>query len=277
MDQALLVGINAYPAPNTLYGCVNDIVDVAARLEQGFGFGYEGIVTLLDGSATRGAILAELEQIIAGLSAGDRFLFYFSGHGVRYPVTSAGGTESVIEALCPVDFSMTGDDAVNGLVAADFAPLFARLPPKVEFVWCLDACYSAGLLPMAFTLKHAQAGRHKTWALPPGVAARVASLLSEAPHRRSRVYDSAGKVYRVGVLAACAADQLATDGAFPDGAPNARPNGAFTYWLLQQLATDPASSLEALADALAAPLERYQQTPRAEGDEAIVQRKFLTL
>lgn len=77
MNRAVVVGIDRYSgAP--LHGCVNDANDVADCLsDKGYDF---DCTTLLDGQATRAAILRTVSEI-AYEEGGDTLLFYFAGHG----------------------------------------------------------------------------------------------------------------------------------------------------------------------------------------------------
>ena len=62
--KALCIGIDAYPAPNRLGGCVADMNAWSARF-QSLGF---SVTTLSDEAATREAILGTLRDMIAGSS-----------------------------------------------------------------------------------------------------------------------------------------------------------------------------------------------------------------
>src|ERR1041384_6360189 len=82
--HALSIGISAYrhvrPLPAT-----EDAADVAAVLRDPALCGYpEGSVrVLLDGEATRAAILAELDSLAARTTEHSTVFLYFSGHGGR--------------------------------------------------------------------------------------------------------------------------------------------------------------------------------------------------
>jgi hypothetical protein len=134
--SAVCIGIDAYPAPNTLAGCIADATSWAAAL-QGLGF---RTTTLLDGAATRRRIIESIGNLVADSRAGDVVVVQYSGHGTSVDdvgVDGRGGDEPVDEALCPVDFA-TGALIVDD----DLAELFAAVPDGVNLTCFLDCCHS---------------------------------------------------------------------------------------------------------------------------------------
>lgn len=85
---ALLVGIDAYPAPvPALSGCRNDIEAVEALLTarvSGSGHSLH-VRSLVDEEATRAAVIAGFRDHLTQAGAGDVALFYYSGHGSQEP------------------------------------------------------------------------------------------------------------------------------------------------------------------------------------------------
>lgn len=131
-QRALCVGINAYPAPNELGGCVADAQAWAATLTTR---GFE-VDLLTDGAATRQAMVDRLAGLIGSSVAGDVIVFQYSGHGTYVPDTS--GDETYDQALCPVDFA-TG----ALLIDDDIRELISALPDGVNMTCFLDSCHSA--------------------------------------------------------------------------------------------------------------------------------------
>ena len=74
---ALVIGINAYAAPNTLKNCVNDANDWATYLT---GKGYT-VTKLLDKAATQAGITTAVNNLAAKAIAGNTIVFMYSGHG----------------------------------------------------------------------------------------------------------------------------------------------------------------------------------------------------
>ncbi|MCA1577736.1 MAG: caspase family protein [Acidobacteria bacterium] len=131
--RALCVGINTYPtAP--LFGCVNDARSWANALER-LGF---DVSLLLDGQASRDAILKSLSDLVRSGNEGDVLVFQYSGHGTN--VTNENGDEEIDkrdEALCPHDFA-TGALVIDD----DVAEIFASLRDGVNLTNFMDCCFS---------------------------------------------------------------------------------------------------------------------------------------
>jgi hypothetical protein len=86
--RALLVGIDEYHPPvPALRGCVNDITRVAAWLERravAAGDRFDPLV-LLNGQATRRAVIDGFRRHLRAASGGDTAVFYYTGHGSQEP------------------------------------------------------------------------------------------------------------------------------------------------------------------------------------------------
>ena len=136
--KALCIGIDAYPAPYQLGGCVADMNDWAG-LFAGLGF---QVTTLTDGEANRDAILRNLHDLISDSTPGDILAFQYSGHGTQVPDldgddAEVGFNSSRDEAICPVDFdggALIIDDELRAALAA--------LPDGVSLTTFFDCCHS---------------------------------------------------------------------------------------------------------------------------------------
>ena len=130
---ALCVGIDRYPAPNALGGCVNDARTWAASLQRrGFT-----VSTLTDGAATYRGITGELARLVSGARAGDVVVFQYSGHGTQLPDSTGDETDHKDEALCPVDF-----DGGAFVVDDDMRAILARAAAGVNVTCFIDCCHS---------------------------------------------------------------------------------------------------------------------------------------
>lgn len=79
---ALLVGIDAYPAPvPPLRGCVNDVTAFADVLRGRVGEPSLDLVVLTDDGATRGAVTGAIRDHLGQAGPDDVALLYYSGHG----------------------------------------------------------------------------------------------------------------------------------------------------------------------------------------------------
>jgi hypothetical protein len=137
--KALCVGIDAYPdADDVLRGAVSDATAWAEGLSA-LGFSVD---TLLDGQATRAAVMERLTSLVLDSSPGDVLVFQYAGHGTE--VDDVDGDEAATgnlcdEALCPVDFRAADSDVI---LDDDLFELFARLPHGVELTSFFDCCHS---------------------------------------------------------------------------------------------------------------------------------------
>lgn len=141
---ALCVGIDDYPtAPLT--GCVNDARAWAKALAR---LGFEPQL-LLDGQATRAAIVQRLSALVEQSRAGDVIVFQFAGHGTQVPDLDGdeggGDTPGEDEALCPHDF-MSGELLIDD----DIRAIFERLPECVNLTCFFDCCHSGTITRFAF-------------------------------------------------------------------------------------------------------------------------------
>jgi hypothetical protein len=134
--RALCVGINDYPtAPLT--GCVAD-VEVWNSTLSAAGF---AVTRLLNGRATRAAIVDMLEKMVATSRRGDVLVFQYSGHGTQVPDLDGdearGDSPGLDEAICPFDFA---SGAL--LIDDDIGRIFAKLPDGVNLTCFMDCCHS---------------------------------------------------------------------------------------------------------------------------------------
>jgi metacaspase-1 len=257
-NRALLVGINSY-VEQPLRGCVNDVLDLAALLTERYQFARQDVTLLIDGRATRAAILSRLRALVQSLRPGDRALFHFSGHGVQLPSSSSEEGDGLDEAICPIDYSW--NDLSSFLRDKDFRRELASVPDGVGFVWVSDSCH-AGTLSRALMRGHDL--RPRTLLLPADIAWQVESA-GRRPATRSVGLRAAAKELRLALLAACQPEQTAADAVF-DG----RANGALTYFLVKALTEsaqreqDMLTLTAGVAQRLAA--EGFAQRPMLEGD-----------
>lgn len=103
---ALLVGINQYPnfAPRgQLKGCVNDVQVMRRILIDSFSFPEANIALLIDEQATREAILAAMQELVARVQEGDVVVFHYSGHGSQMPDVEGDEPDGIDETIVPYD------------------------------------------------------------------------------------------------------------------------------------------------------------------------------
>ncbi len=131
--KALCIGIDSYPSPNDLAGCVND-ARAWATLFQSLKF---EVTTLLNQQATRGAILDGIGQLIASARSGDVVVIQYAGHGTQVQDLNGDETDGLDEALVPVDFG-TG----SFLIDDDLRRVMSNISDGVNVTCFMDCCHS---------------------------------------------------------------------------------------------------------------------------------------
>lgn len=133
MKKALVIGIDSYPFPNELNGCVNDAVELAAMLETN-GDGSPNFDVRRITSRDQIVTAKSLDEAIKGLFEGESetALLYFAGHGIMDDETNNG-------------YLVTQDgEAPNwGINLSTVLQLANRAHPKIKStVILLDSCQS---------------------------------------------------------------------------------------------------------------------------------------
>ena len=100
-------------------------------------FGATITATLCDSAASRDAILAAIQSMLAASAAGDVATFFFSGHGGRFPA-DANNPQRYYECFIPASGAPITDLDLHAL--ADTLE-----PSYVNFTVVLDSCYSGGI------------------------------------------------------------------------------------------------------------------------------------
>ncbi|WP_017718767.1 caspase family protein [Kamptonema formosum] len=151
---ALLVGINSYPSPRALKGCVNDTELQRELLIYRFGFNPKDIYTLLDEKATRDGILTAFEEhLIKQAKPGDVVVYHYSGHGSRIfdpdPIfrevgnpKQLNGTFVPVDGTLPVGYPEKGGPVKDIMGHTLFLLMSALQTENVTAV--LDSCHSGG-------------------------------------------------------------------------------------------------------------------------------------
>lgn len=132
--RALCVGINNYPPPNALTGCVKDTAIWASALKAN---GFEEPRVLLDEVATHSTIVSALRELVLTSKRGDVLVFQYSGHGTSVPDLDGDEESGEDQAMVPVDFR---DGAF--LVDDDIRAIFNLLPDGVNLTAFIDCCRS---------------------------------------------------------------------------------------------------------------------------------------
>jgi metacaspase-1 len=169
IKKALLVGLNAYPAPiNSLQGCVNDVRQMERTLGRYYGFQAEDIRILLDEAATREAILTGLDWLVSESGPGDVLVFHYSGHGSQVDDDSGDEWECRDEILAPYDHEWD-----NPLRDDDLKRRFDRVPLEANLTIVSDSCHS-GTINKPLTALQVP----RVLFVPPEIRARIAARVA---------------------------------------------------------------------------------------------------
>lgn len=249
-NKALLVGINKYPDPNNeLRGCINDILDMEHYISvTNTIYKKENIIKLTDQQASKKSIVAHLKWLVEGAQSGDQILFHYSGHGAqittKHPKEEIDGNDEII---CPYDFDWTNETTLRD---KEFAQIFLAIPKGVHFVWISDSCHAEDLS------RDIGQGEKVTY--------RFFNSAMNKLNQDSIMNTPAVVAPLNGVLlSACESEQLSAD-AYIDR----RFNGAFTHYLLKNLATAQAGqSLQETIHLVKSDLSinGFDQRPQVEG------------
>jgi hypothetical protein len=134
----IFAGISDYGGrANDLAYTADDAVRFANAMTEGAGMRTEDAFVLTDSEATTGNIRAAFREIGSRMSPGDRFVFFYSGHGSRVPRAAGpdrADPDGLDETISLYDADIT-DDEMNDLMALVDGGLS---------VMVLDACFSGG-------------------------------------------------------------------------------------------------------------------------------------
>ena len=232
MKRALLVGINYVGTPNQLYGCINDIDNVAEYLRSSRGYAPNSIIVMSDATPrkpTRANILNGFKELLQGVRSGDELWFHYSGHGSLQRDTNGDEESGTDSCICPLDFNRAGlitDDTVR-------SELVALVPSGVRLYAVLDMCHSGTGCDLRY--KYDDSSYLVDSAGPfPSKYDPNAWALRQTTYEHKRYEKTAGNVY---CISGCQDSQTSAD-AFLDG----KAAGALTHSLLESLKANSAST-----------------------------------
>ncbi len=143
--RALLVGIDAYKHVTPLKGSVADVRDLEGSLKQ---IGSRDVRVVLDGAATRGAVLSEFAGMVSRTNRGDTIFLSVSGHGAQEPERVKGsapdGMDSVflLADFDPVDRARYDEKILN----SEFNHFVKQVEDKgARVVFIADTCSGGGM------------------------------------------------------------------------------------------------------------------------------------
>lgn len=258
--KAVCIGINKY-RDSPLQGCVNDALDVYRFLTEDMKVPADNVRLLLDERATRQAISDRLFWLCADSASGDHLIFHMSGHGTMIRRWNGLYLNNAEACLVPVDYDWSNDGSFLSDHDLHTVMTDSGMPIGVDLTFIFDVCHSGGMIDSTFKSvdlanltslqKDKLVGHTMSLARylspPMDIAARHRNRsLQVRNFGASWLQPDYNEPHRV--LAACQEDQTAADSTF---GINGRPNGAFTWALLQSLRQGEARTwLQITEDAL---------------------------
>lgn len=183
--RGLVIGINDYAHLEKLDGAVNDARDVDDALRS---VGASDVLMLLDGQATRDAILRSWAAMVERSKPGDILVLHYAGHGGQSPerVRGSEATGKDSELLlggftpqAPGNYERIVDDEINGMLSS--------APTDRVIILVTDACHS-GTMTRSFggqnrrKVRAAVHGPIVNDQLPPPDPALARMQLADLPH-----------------------------------------------------------------------------------------------
>lgn len=255
--QALLIGIDRYlhAEMGNLSGCTNDVEAMAAVLRDRFAFSAASMAILLNEQATREAILASLEQLVARTGTGDIVVISYHGHGSQMTDRSGDEPDGLDETIVPHDSGRDpheNRDITDDELHAFFLRL-RQLTPNLTVIF--DCCHSGSMSrdSLGIRLRQAPPDTRPVAALPP--------LAVDPKQLRAAQAQRPGHDYVM--LTACRDEEVAFEHRSESGA-----HGALTHFLTQALAAaPPEATWRDLFEVLSAQVtaNMWRQHPQLEG------------
>lgn len=284
-NHALLIGANQYPALEErwwLKGPANDVQLVATYLttQAPVPFAVENVTILADGvpgstAPTLGAIRAAFAELTAEVQPGDFVYLHFSGHGTQAPALDPSTElDGLDELFLPVDIGPWSDQigaVENGLVDDEIGALIDGLRAKGANVWAVfDSCHSGTATRAVESAEDDVRVRQ----LPPDAlgidvdAVEVSRSVGDPRHVEAPFDASSGEGSFVAFFAA-QTNEVTPEKNLPKGKPGRKPQGVFTWTLMETLAEYPNATYGQIGQEV---LRRYavknlaKSTPLFEGD-----------
>lgn len=281
-NYALLIGANQYPSLEErwwLKGPANDVQLVAQYLtnDAPVAFAAENVTVLSDGVAGAGAptlqaIRGAFAELTAEVEPGDFVYLHFSGHGTQAPALDpATELDGLDELFLPVDIGPWSDqvgEVQNALVDDEIGALIDGLRAKGANVWAVfDSCHSGT------ATRAVEAEDVRVRQLPPEALGidldGVEVSRSVDPRATEAPFDGGLGDGSFVAFFAAQTNEVTPEKNLPKGKPGRKPQGVFTWTLMEVLAEYPHATYGQVGQEV---LRRYavknlaKSTPLFEGD-----------
>jgi Caspase domain len=287
-NYALLIGANQYQNLEEkwwLKGPANDVQLVANYLttEAPVPFPQDHVTVLTDGVAgydapTLAAIRTAFADLTATVQPGDFVYLHFSGHGTQAPALDpATELDGLDELFLPIDIGKWSDQVgavENALVDDEIGSLIDGLRAKGANVWAVfDSCHSGTVTRSLDGADEEVRTRQLAPAalgMDPEAMEDVASRSVGDPREAEAPFDGGGSGAGSFVaFFAAQTNEVTPEKNLPKGKPGRKPQGVFTWTLMETLAEYPQATYGQIGQEV---LRRYsvknlaKSTPLFEGD-----------
>jgi hypothetical protein len=254
-NYALLIGANKYPSLEErwwLKGPSNDVELVATYLttEAPVPFPSGNVMLLSDGvpggtAPTLAAIREAFADLTAKVEPGDFVYLHFSGHGTQAPAKDPSTElDGLDELFLPVDigpWSKQVGEVQNALVDDEIGALIDGLRSKGANVWAVfDSCNSGTVTRGVDAVDE----EVRTRLLPPEVlgidmdAVEVSRSVGD-PRQEEAPFDTGEAAGSFVAFFAAQSNEVTPEKNLPKGKPGRKPQGVFTWTLMETLAEYP--------------------------------------
>ena len=283
-NYALLIGANQYPSLEErwwLKGPANDVQLVATYLttEAPVPFAADHVTVLSDGvpgakAPTLAAIRGAFADLTAEVQPGDFVYLHFSGHGTQAPARDASTElDGLDELFLPVDIGPWSDqvgEVQNALIDDEIGTLIDGLRAKGANVWAVfDSCHSGTATRAVESAEDDVRVRQ----LPPEALGidmdAVEVSRSVDPRQVEAPFDAGSGAGSFVAFFAAQTTEVTPEKNLPKGKPGRKPQGVFTWTLMETLAEYPNATYAQIGQEV---LRRYavknlaRSTPLFEGD-----------
>jgi hypothetical protein len=150
--KALLIGCNYINDPsNTLFGCINDVTNMANTLVDAFDYDLNNITILRDDSRlsknlpTRSNILNGLNKLAQESVNLTEIWFHYSGHGLQVQDKNQDEIDGFDEVIMPSDFNVAGfikDDEIFDILK--------KISSNCRVILLFDCCHSGSVCDLQY-------------------------------------------------------------------------------------------------------------------------------
>jgi hypothetical protein len=286
-NHALLIGANQYQNLEErwwLKGPANDVQLVATYLttQAPVPFAPENVTVLTDGVAgydapTLAAIRTAFADLTAEVQPGDFVYLHFSGHGTQAPALDpATELDGLDELFLPVDIGPWSDQigaVENALVDDEIGALIDGLRAKGANVWAVfDSCHSGTVtrsLDGADEEVRTRQLSPEVLGIDPDTVEEITTRSIGDPREAEAPFDATQGDGSFVAFFAAQTNEVTPEKNLPKGKPGRKPQGVFTYTLMEVLAEYPGATYGQIGQEV---LRRYsvrnlaKSTPLFEGD-----------